>query len=78
MNHNGKEEKRRLKTSRRTSIVMATLCMIAIGFLFYAFDQKNKVDEFEELYNQSEFQKKELLLEIDSLKSVIKEIQPKP
>ena len=33
------QAKRRLKTARVTAMVMAGLCVVAIGFLMYAFDQ---------------------------------------
>ncbi|MDH5400241.1 MAG: High-affnity carbon uptake protein Hat/HatR, partial [Cyclobacteriaceae bacterium] len=34
------QAKRRLKTARVTAMVMAGLCVVAVGFLLYAFDQQ--------------------------------------
>ena len=39
------QAKRRLKTARVTAMVMAGLCVVAIGFLMYAFDQQSKAVE---------------------------------
>ncbi|MDH5400361.1 MAG: High-affnity carbon uptake protein Hat/HatR, partial [Cyclobacteriaceae bacterium] len=39
------QAKRRLKTARVTAMVMASLCVVAVGFLLFAFDQKTTADE---------------------------------
>ena len=70
MDHNSEEQKRILRTARLSAMVMVALCVAAIGFLLYAFDQKSEKELINELAQMYLHESKRKTNELDSINRI--------